>query len=209
MIFVFLLYSLLNAQDSDCTEAESVQLPCKCVNISEPVGCTCTGSNHPTDCTCPEDPAELLDIPTNNCPCLNAMDPRAGDECPAFCTSKAQLTPECNCEVQSSSYQQLQCEQDKLCLFDLISQDKSDCECLPTGDPRAGNECPAYCIAYETPTPNCVCDSNPNSQYSLQTCQSAKCPLIVSDNATIPQDCIEQTKKCSNAQLQDLIGIPV
>ncbi|KAA6374542.1 MAG: hypothetical protein EZS28_029930 [Streblomastix strix] len=212
MLFAFLLlYSQLNAQDSDCSGDDSDQLPCKC-----------TKKYHPTDCTCPEDPAELLGIPANNCPCLSTDDPRAGIHCPPFYCVAKDIPTDCVCDSNpNSQYPPITCQSENKCtsssseavdsgwctctgsnhptgctcpedLGELLGIPNNTCSCLSFGDPRAGNgECPAYCTEQDTSTSGCVC------------------PLIVSDNATIPQDCIEQTKKCSNAQLQDLIGIPV
>ncbi|KAA6354073.1 MAG: hypothetical protein EZS28_050400, partial [Streblomastix strix] len=74
------------------------------------------------------------------CPCLIKGDPRAGFVCPSYCKSKAELTIDCMCEL-GSSYPQATCEQDKLCIVDLIHQSTSNCPCIAVDDPRGESIC--------------------------------------------------------------------
>ncbi|KAA6385948.1 MAG: hypothetical protein EZS28_018524 [Streblomastix strix] len=151
--------------------------------------CNPDSQSYPID-QCSQDKSCSYDLIHQNqsyCPCLNSGDPRAGKgECPAYCI-KGQVTPDCVCDTGSSSYPESTCEIDKLCVIDLAHQSTNDCPCLSTGDPRAGNTCPAYCTGPDIPTQDCVCDSNPSAQYPPQTCQSdQKCNK--SSSSTVPKD---------------------
>ncbi|KAA6368146.1 MAG: hypothetical protein EZS28_036327, partial [Streblomastix strix] len=117
----------------------------------------------------------LINQSNATCPCLNTSDPRAGKgQCPAYCV-KGQVTANCACDSNITGYTVQQCQQEKLCITNLVNQTAANCPCLSTGDPRAGKgQCPAYCIGPDNPTSDCVCDSNPNAYYPPQTCQSNK-----------------------------------
>ncbi|KAA6390066.1 MAG: hypothetical protein EZS28_014407 [Streblomastix strix] len=133
---------------------------------------------------------DLIHQTTTDCPCLSSADPRAGIICPAYCV-KGNLTSECVCDTNSSTYSSSVCEIDKKCKFDLINQSKSDCTCLSTADPRAGGKCPAYCTAKDQPTTDCICDSNSTS-YPQSKCQSEK-KCTTSSNSTVPTNSCECT----------------
>ncbi|KAA6372001.1 MAG: hypothetical protein EZS28_032472 [Streblomastix strix] len=113
------------------------------------------GTNYPSGCKCPTDSSQLVGIPSSRCQCrtirdtsanadwtyLLKGDPRAGDVCPSYCISKAELTIECMCELGSSIYRQATYERDKLCIVDLIHQSISNCSCLKVDDPRGEQVC--------------------------------------------------------------------
>ncbi|KAA6398039.1 MAG: hypothetical protein EZS28_006436 [Streblomastix strix] len=134
---------------------------------------------------------DLIHQTITDCPCLSSADPRAGDTCPSYC-EKGNLTSDCVCDSNSTSYSSPICEIDKKCKFDLINQFKSDCPCLNTNDPRAGGKCPAYCTAKDQPTTNCICDSNSTS-YPQSTCNTEKGHCSASSNSTVPKDSCECT----------------
>ncbi|KAA6389667.1 MAG: hypothetical protein EZS28_014804, partial [Streblomastix strix] len=148
--------------------------------------CTCTGTNYPSGCKCPTDSSQLTGIPKERCECLTTSDPRAGNGiCPAYCV-KDSLTENCVCDTGSYQYPSTTCQKDKSCKFNLENQNSSDCPCLPTGDPRAGNTCPYYCTAKDTPNSDCLCDSNSIS-YPPSTCQQEK-QCIENSNSSVPTD---------------------
>ncbi|KAA6389622.1 MAG: hypothetical protein EZS28_014852 [Streblomastix strix] len=118
----------------------------------------------------------LINQSTADCPCLSTGDPRANGACPAYC-AKGQPTSECVCDTNQTSFTVQQCQKEKICLANLINQNTSDCPCLLTGDPRAGNVCPEYCIK-EKVTSECVCDTN-SSNFTFQQCQKEK--LCITD----------------------------
>ncbi|KAA6316868.1 MAG: hypothetical protein EZS28_055193, partial [Streblomastix strix] len=89
-----------------------------------------------------------------DCPCLLKGDPRAGDICPSYCKSKAELTVNCICELESSSYPQATCERDRLCIVDLIHQSTANCPCLNTNDPRGESICKQTEIDPSDPDPS-------------------------------------------------------
>ncbi|KAA6385577.1 MAG: hypothetical protein EZS28_018897 [Streblomastix strix] len=104
-----------------------------------------------------------------------------------YCKSKVELSADCICNPQSTSYPLAYCLRDKQCKYDLIHQTPSNCPCLSTKDPRAGGTCPAYCVKGNV-TENCVCDSNITG-YSVGQCQNEKTckfDLIHQSNATCP-----------------------
>ncbi|KAA6385963.1 MAG: hypothetical protein EZS28_018510, partial [Streblomastix strix] len=104
-----------------------------------------------------------------------------------YTLAKNQLTLECICDPDSTSYLFDTCQKDKQCQFDLIHQIASYCPCLPTNDPRAGIICPQYCIKGKV-TSECVCDTN-MSNYSDEQCQQEKAckyDLIHQTNVTCP-----------------------
>ncbi|KAA6365989.1 MAG: hypothetical protein EZS28_038484, partial [Streblomastix strix] len=51
-------------------------------------------------------------------------------------------------------------------------QTVADCKCLSSGDPRAGNTCPAYCIKGST-NQSCVCDTNATN-FPIDQCLKEK-----------------------------------
>ncbi|KAA6353247.1 MAG: hypothetical protein EZS28_051226, partial [Streblomastix strix] len=63
-----------------------------------------------------------------------------------LCQSKTEMTADCMCDPDSTTYPVAQCQKDKLCITDLSHQTPSNCPCLPTNDPRSGQTCPAYCV---------------------------------------------------------------
>ncbi|KAA6348817.1 MAG: hypothetical protein EZS28_051961, partial [Streblomastix strix] len=66
---------------------------------------------------------------------------------------------------------------EKLCITDLVHQPSSDCPCLSTGDPRAGQgQCPAYCVKGQV-TANCTCNTNVPG-YTVDQCQKEKLCVI-------------------------------
>ncbi|KAA6360414.1 MAG: hypothetical protein EZS28_044059, partial [Streblomastix strix] len=155
--------------------------------------CACSSSNHPTGCKCPTEISQLIGIPKTRCECLSTGDPRAGNgQCPTYCV-KGSITSDCFCDTGLSDYPQAQCIQDQKCKFELINQNQKYCQCLSTGDPRAGNgQCPAYCASKDQPNKDCACDSGSTS-YPPQTCQQEK-QCTASSNSQVPQDsctCIE------------------
>ncbi|KAA6377442.1 MAG: hypothetical protein EZS28_027031, partial [Streblomastix strix] len=113
----------------------------------------------------------LINQTASDCSCLATGDPRAGKACPAYCI-KGQVTSECTCDTNSTGYTIQQCQKEKLCMANLIHQTISDCPCLATGDPRAGNTCPAYCIKGQV-TANCTCNANVTG-YTVDQCQKEK-----------------------------------
>ncbi|KAA6362995.1 MAG: hypothetical protein EZS28_041478, partial [Streblomastix strix] len=156
---------------------------------------------------------DLVHQTITDCPCLSSADPRAGKgQCPAYCV-KGNVTSDCVCDTNLTSYSQQVCEIDKKCKFDLINQSKSDCPCLNTSDPRAGGKCPSYCTSKDQPTTDCICDSNSTS-YPQSACNTEKGHCSASSNSTVPKDsceCIETNSpsgcKCPTDPTQ-LIGIP-
>ncbi|KAA6399259.1 MAG: hypothetical protein EZS28_005210, partial [Streblomastix strix] len=180
---------------------------CQCLSEEDPrAGTTCPSyckskAELTSDCVCdpnstsyPSSDCEkdklcTYDIIHQNisyCPCQSTGDPRNGSFCPVYCM-KGYVSINCVCDTNSTIFPLAQCQKDMLCATDLVHQSASDCPCLPTGDPRAGNTCPAYCTAKDTPNANCACDSNPNAQYPLQTCQSDK-KCTASSSSTVPTD---------------------
>ncbi|KAA6362653.1 MAG: hypothetical protein EZS28_041820, partial [Streblomastix strix] len=133
-------------------------------------------TNYPTGCKCPTDSSQLTGIPQNRCECLKTGDPRANGICPAYCV-KGKVNASCECDINSSSFPLSNCEKEKLCITDLVHQPSSDCPCLSTGDPRAGNTCPAYCIKGQA-TANCTCNTN-TPGYTVDQCQKEK--LCITD----------------------------
>ncbi|KAA6376312.1 MAG: hypothetical protein EZS28_028162 [Streblomastix strix] len=120
------------------------------------------------------------------CPCQSTGDPKNGSFCLVYCM-KGQVSINCVCDTNSTIFPLAQCQKDMLCATDLVHQSASDCPCLSTGDPRAGNTCPSYCTAKRTPNANFACDSNPNAQYFPSQCQSdRKC--TASSSSTVPTD---------------------
>ncbi|KAA6374157.1 MAG: hypothetical protein EZS28_030316, partial [Streblomastix strix] len=101
-----------------------------------------------------------------------------------YCKSKAELTSDCECDPDSTTYPSSTCERDKKCTYDLANQTNQTCPCLSSGDPRAGNgQCPAYCVAKDSLTANCICDSN-SSTYPTSNCEKDK--LCITDLANQP-----------------------
>ncbi|KAA6390548.1 MAG: hypothetical protein EZS28_013927, partial [Streblomastix strix] len=149
--------------------------------------CTCSGSNYPTGCKCPTDSSQLNGIPQNRCECLKTGDPRANGICPAYCI-KGQVTANCECDINSTTYPLSNCQKEKLCVTDLINQPNTTCPCLPTGDPRAGKgQCPSYCIKDQV-NESCICDTNIPG-YTVAQCQieyQCKYNLASQTNATCP-----------------------
>ncbi|KAA6386015.1 MAG: hypothetical protein EZS28_018457 [Streblomastix strix] len=148
--------------------------------------CTCSGSNHPTGCKCPTDSSQLNGIPQNRCECLKTGDPRANGICPAYCV-KGKVNANCECDTNSSSFPLSSCQTEKKCITDLINQNNITCPCLSTGDPRAGNTCPAYCIKGQV-TANCTCNTNVTG-YTVDQCQKEKlcfADLVNQPNSTCP-----------------------
>ncbi|KAA6354236.1 MAG: hypothetical protein EZS28_050237, partial [Streblomastix strix] len=116
------------------------QCPKYCVKGYTNTTCACdTGSSiYPSE-SCEKDKLCIIDLVNQtktDCPCLMKGDPRAGDICPSYCISKAELTINCMCELGSLLYPQAQCERDKLCVVDIIHQSTSNCPCLEVDDPR-------------------------------------------------------------------------
>ncbi|KAA6384292.1 MAG: hypothetical protein EZS28_020182 [Streblomastix strix] len=76
----------------------------------------------------------------------------------------------------------------------------SACECLETGDPRAGDACPFYWTIVNYSDSNCVCDTNPdpNIENPLRECYSSK--VLLSINT--PQRC---TPLCTSTDSNPLI----
>ncbi|KAA6335980.1 MAG: hypothetical protein EZS28_052917, partial [Streblomastix strix] len=131
------------------------ECPAYCIRGSLTPDCTCdTGSQYYPSTTCLKDKLcnfELISQSKADCPCLMKGDPRAGGICPSYCTSKAELTIECMCEL-GSSYPQATCERDKLCIVDLIHQSISNCPCLAINDPRDESICNQTEQLYPDPT---------------------------------------------------------
>ncbi|KAA6395538.1 MAG: hypothetical protein EZS28_008933, partial [Streblomastix strix] len=149
-----------------------------------------------------------------DCPCLSTGDPRAGNgQCPAYCV-KGQVNDTCVCDPNSSTYPYSACQLDKLCITNLINQTATDCPCLSTNDPRAGNTCPFYCTSKDTPNKDCVCDSNPSAQYPPTTCLLEKGQCTASSGQSVPTNSCTCTGanypygcQCPTDSSQ-LIGIP-
>ncbi|KAA6370252.1 MAG: hypothetical protein EZS28_034222 [Streblomastix strix] len=124
----------------------------KCTAYSDQIvptnSCTCSLSNHPTGCKCPTEIFQLIGILQSRCEFLSTGDPRAGNgQCPTYCV-KGSLTSYWFCDTRLSDYPNAQCIQEQKCKFELINQNSSYCQCLSTGDPRAGKgKCPVYCTS--------------------------------------------------------------
>ncbi|KAA6374605.1 MAG: hypothetical protein EZS28_029868 [Streblomastix strix] len=101
-----------------------------------------------------------------------------------YCKSKAELSQDCECDPDSTTYPLATCELDKKCAYDLANQTNATCPCLSTGYTRTGKgQCPAYCVAKDSLTANCICDSN-SSTYSTSNCEKDK--LCITDLVNQP-----------------------
>ncbi|KAA6401089.1 MAG: hypothetical protein EZS28_003383 [Streblomastix strix] len=192
------LNNLVNQTAANCPcqptgdpRAGQGQCPAYCVKGNVTSDCVCdSNTSGYTVAQCNQEKLCKFNLSTqtpSNCPCLNTSDPRAGQTCPAYCV-KDYATATCTCDTNATNYTVSQCQQEKLCITNLVNQTIANCPCLPTGDPRAGKgQCPAYCTGPNAPTSDCVCDSNPSAQYPPQTCQSNK-KCTASSNTSVPQD---------------------
>ncbi|KAA6381458.1 MAG: hypothetical protein EZS28_023017 [Streblomastix strix] len=114
---------------------------------------------------------DLANQSTSDCPCLSTADPRANRTCPGYCI-RGYTQYNCTCDSQLPSYPIDQCLKEKNCSFDLDNQTVANCPCLATGDPRAGDTCPSYCIKGYV-TSDCVCDFY-IPDYTVAQCQKEK-----------------------------------
>ncbi|KAA6375524.1 MAG: hypothetical protein EZS28_028949, partial [Streblomastix strix] len=94
-----------------------------------------------------------------------------------YCKSKTELTSDCACDINSTTYPESQCKKDNLCLTDLVHQNSTNCPCLSTADPRANGICPAYCNSKDEFTLNCVCELG-SSIYPQATCEKDKLCIV-------------------------------
>ncbi|KAA6382452.1 MAG: hypothetical protein EZS28_022021 [Streblomastix strix] len=166
--------------------------PAYCIKGKVNASCECdTNSSSFPLSSCQTEKKCITDLINQNntmCPCLSTGDPRAGQgQCPAYCV-KGQATVNCTCNTNTPGYTVDQCQKEKLCFADLINQPNTTCQCLPTGDPRAGNgQCPAYCIKDQV-NESCMCDTNIPG-YTQAQCQieyQCKYDLANQSNATCP-----------------------
>ncbi|KAA6384196.1 MAG: hypothetical protein EZS28_020280 [Streblomastix strix] len=112
--------------------------------------------------------SELIHQTVADCKCLSSGDPRAGSTCPAYCI-KGSTNQSCICDTNATNFPIDQCQKEKACKYDLINQTATDCPCLNSSDPRAGDTCASYCVKDKTTT-ECVCDTNV-IDYSVEQCQ--------------------------------------
>ncbi|KAA6378489.1 MAG: hypothetical protein EZS28_025984, partial [Streblomastix strix] len=170
------------------------QVTSECVCDTNQTGFTVTQCNKEKLCL-----LDLIHQTTSDCPCQSTGDPRAGKQCQSYCL-KGQVTSECICDTNSSNYTLQQCQKEKLCITDLIHQSVADCACLSTGDPRAGNACPAYCIKGST-NQSCICDTNATNfpvnqclkekacKYDLANQTVANCPCLSTGDPRVGKAC--------------------
>ncbi|KAA6399265.1 MAG: hypothetical protein EZS28_005209, partial [Streblomastix strix] len=166
--------------------------PAYCIKGQVNASCECdTNSSSFPLSSCQTEKKCITDLINQNnitCPCLSTGDPRAGQgQCPAYCII-GQVTANCTCNTNTSGYTVDQCQKEKLCIIDLVNQPNTTCQCLPTGDPRAGKgQCPAYCVKDQV-NQSCVCDTNIPG-YTQAQCQieyQCKYNLASQTNATCP-----------------------
>ncbi|KAA6364356.1 MAG: hypothetical protein EZS28_040117, partial [Streblomastix strix] len=174
-------YVNINPTIELCKSKELINSNCMCDPYS-------TAYSHEQ---CLNDKVCVVDIVNQNnttCPCLSTGDPRAGKgQCPAYCV-KGNVTTNCTCDSNIINYTVQQCQQEKLCTFNLSNQTNATCPCLNTSDPRAGKgQCPAYCVKGKVDS-TCVCDTN-LTDYTFQQCQTEKkciTDLINQNNLSCP-----------------------
>ncbi|KAA6375453.1 MAG: hypothetical protein EZS28_029019 [Streblomastix strix] len=125
-------------------------------------------------------------------------------QCPAYCVAKDQPNVNCVCDSNpSAQYPPSTCNSEKKCTAysdqtvptnsctcsssnhptgckcptetsQLIGIPKTRCECLSTGDPRAGNgQCPKYCVKGSI-TSYCFCDTELSDYPQAQCIQDQK-----------------------------------
>ncbi|KAA6379923.1 MAG: hypothetical protein EZS28_024549 [Streblomastix strix] len=141
---------------SEETERNTPNCICSDQSPDEPGTCICTG-------------AKLTGIPKTLCECLSTADPRAGVECPAYCTEgthpadcicdtgagawdlttckaskicTAYNDPDgCSCSQEATGdYPKADCDYEKLC-HDLTGKTAEQCQCTGPSDPRIAGVC--------------------------------------------------------------------
>ncbi|KAA6391085.1 MAG: hypothetical protein EZS28_013391 [Streblomastix strix] len=188
-------YNLINQTTTDCPCQNTSDpragkaCPSYCVKGEPTSECVCdTNSTGFTVQQCQKEKlciSDLIHQNTSDCPCQSTGDPRAGLQCYQYYL-KGQITSECVCETNSFNYTLQQCQKEQLCIIDLILQTISDYKCLSSGNPRAVNTCPAYCIKGST-NYSCVCDTT-ISNFPVDQCQKEKaCKYGLSNH--IATDC--------------------
>ncbi|KAA6363168.1 MAG: hypothetical protein EZS28_041304, partial [Streblomastix strix] len=171
---------------------------CECRPTGDPrAGDTCpycTGPEQPNaNCVC--DPDQTTGYPLSDCqatkPCTGGdFDNPTPTGCtPPDCTSASQ-TYKCNC-LEGKDPIGCICPEESSQLVGIRTQ---ACECRATGDPRAGDECPSYCVGPDQPNSDCVCDTDINGQYPLLICQASKVCIEIDDPINCTPTCIEESE---------------
>ncbi|KAA6369958.1 MAG: hypothetical protein EZS28_034515 [Streblomastix strix] len=144
--------------------------PTACTSSSVPQqGCICSQIASPSACTCPDNPQDLIGVPTARCPCKDEnVDPRGLCQ---TCTGATGQPSDCNCPTTPSG---------------LHNVPKSQCPCI-TNDQRGS----CQLCSYSNDDPECICPTTPDG---LQNVPKNKCPCISGD---LRSDC--QPEKCTSS----------